>query len=696
MLKIFLLTLLLPLFSFAQFTISPAPVNGFIDLDSTNTEITFVNLTTTPVAMNLALTPKAGFSMPINRCAGKTLSKNQSCYIRIAINDTALAAGVNTTTVTQNSAVSFTLQRTKIQGSGSSNFPQAPSIAINDFTVKTISIQNLTPGIKNYNPVLSGADAAKYEITLNRCSNVGVGKTCSISLQLKPQQSGSFSATITEPQVTGALTINSTISGATTGVILPQTEAMTLAQSSINFGTLFRFGVTGYRTVTVTNSGNFGITPIVTINGSMVKIALNRCSTNLAPGKSCALYVYLDVPTSESNGVKSNLSLSIKSSALATPQTVSVAVDLQVSGNSFTSNPMQLVAEVYSVSVGSYHSCALDANGIARCWGWGGHGQIGAISSGTTNTIPLYLRMDTSLNGKTVAGIAAAGWATCTLTTDEKLFCHGYNGTITGSLGINSLIQSTSNPTEIYMSGVLSGKTIKTASMGYGTGCLIASDEYVYCWGDAYQGGLGNGTTNSNQSAIQPILIGGAIQNIKMKQIVKNGYSSCALSLDDRTFCWGSASSVPVEVVLPNSEKSKFISLGSTLSNQRICSITQTNKVYCWSVFGFTPIQINLGATLSTKTLTKVMSGPGASACLITSENDGYCFDASSTVTEPTMMALGLPPYNKKIKSVGLGQIHSCASTTDNEVYCWGQNNFGQLGNGTTTDSSTPVLVNFN
>lgn len=693
MFKIFLIALLLPLCSFAQLSISPAPVSGVIDLDTTSATVYFTNTSTTPVVMSVALTPKAGFSMPINRCAGKTLSKNQNCYVTISVNDSALASGINTTTITQNSVVAFTVQRTKIQGSGSSNFPQ-PSIVMNDFNSYDITILNLTPGIKNYSPVISGTDASKYSILMNRCTNVGIGKSCTVTIKLNPQLAGSYSASITEPQVTGSMSISSTITGSTTGVVAPQSEGISVAQANVDFGTLFRFGVTGYRQVVVTNTGNVGISPIISLNGAMLRTALNRCVNTVLPGKSCSLYVYLEVPTSESNGVKSNLSLSIKSSVSATPISVPILMDLQVNGNSFTSSPMQLVTEVYSVSVGSYHSCALDANGIARCWGWGQYGQLGAVSWSTSNPIPLYLRMDTTLSGRTVAGIAAAGWATCTLTTDSKLFCQGYNG-IVGGLGINST-GNVSSPTEIYMNGALAGKTIQSASMGYGTGCLIASDNYVYCWGDAYQGGLGNGTSNSAQSALQPILIGGAIQNIQMKQIAKNGYSSCALSLTDRLFCWGPASNVPLEIVLPNSEKTKFISLGSTLANQGICVITQTNKIYCWSNSNYSPVQITLDSNLSTKTFTKIVSGPGRSACVISSENDGYCFDANSPSTSPTLMVLGQAPYNKKIKSVGLGQVHSCASTTDNEVYCWGQNNFGQLGNGTQTDSGTPVLVNFN
>lgn len=274
------------------------------------------------------------------------------------------------------------------------------------------------------------------------------------------------------------------------------------------------------------------------------------------------------------------------------------------------------------------------------------------------------------------------------------MFCQGHNAQ--GALGNNST-GNTSTPTQIYMGGALAGKTIKSMSAGYGSACAIASDNFVYCWGDGYQGSLGNGlSTTATGSSIQPIKVNGVIQNIQMKQIARNGYMACALSLDDRLFCWGGYTSVPTEVVLPNSEKTKFISLGSALSSQYSCMITQSNKVYCVSIFSLSPVLINTtSGDAMGKTFTKITSGSGI-ACLISDDNFGYCFSPGAPSTPPSLIALSQTPYNKSIKSIGLGQVHTCASTTDNEVYCWGQNSFGQLGDGTLNASGSPVLVNFN
>ena len=69
----------------------------------------------------------------------------------------------------------------------------------------------------------------------------------------------------------------------------------------------------------------------------------------------------------------------------------------------------------------------------------------------------------------------------------------------------------------------------------------------------------------------------------------------------------------------------------------------------------------------------------------------GQCGVAGPTpVTAPSNVPL---PPGASARVVGVGGHHACAVLSTNQVMCWGQNAYGQLGNGTTADSVAPVYV---
>ena len=51
--------------------------------------------------------------------------------------------------------------------------------------------------------------------------------------------------------------------------------------------------------------------------------------------------------------------------------------------------------------------------------------------------------------------------------------------------------------------------------------------------------------------------------------------------------------------------------------------------------------------------------------------------------------------YSQSLKSITAGGAHTCAILTDGSAKCWGRNNYGQIGDGTTTNRTTPVTVQF-
>jgi len=314
--------------SYADLSISPAPNSGSISLDSQSSTIYFSNPDSSAISMSLSLSG-TGFSLGVDRCSGKNLAPKTSCYIVVNVQDSLLASGSNQATLNNNSSLLLTLSRTKIQNTNPSIFV-VTSLSLNDFSIKDVQIKNQTSTTKSYSPVLGGADASKYEISSNRCQNIASGKTCIVSIKLKPQQAGSFSATLTEAQISSGASISSTITNATSGVLPPSVGSVSVSPSTgIDFGTLTKFSPSTVQTLTISNNGNISVTPIIDLSPKMV-LSINRCSSALAVGKSCSISVAMNpVYQVDINGVLTG-SVSIKATSSSTPIVISATSNLSV------------------------------------------------------------------------------------------------------------------------------------------------------------------------------------------------------------------------------------------------------------------------------------------------------------------------------------------------------------------------------
>ena len=96
---------------------------------------------------------------------------------------------------------------------------------------------------------------------------------------------------------------------------------------------------------------------------------------------------------------------------------------------------------------------------------------------------------------------------------------------------------------------------------------------------------------------------------------------------------------------------------------------------------GFTAVVLSLGIGLAVLLL--MDAGPSAVA-----------HEAGDlTLTAPGIEPANMPLFSTTATDVAGGGCHSCAVTSSGNLRCWGRNNYGQLANGTTIDSTIPVLV---
>jgi len=303
-----------------------------------------------------------------------------------------------------------------------------------------------------------------------------------------------------------------------------------------------------------------------------------------------------------------------------------------------------------SASAGAYHSCAVRPTGAAYCWGWGGDGQLGTgfrpparqpLASAET---PLAVA-----GGHSFAMVSSGGVHTCGVTPTGEAYCWGDNSS--GQLGDGSTISS------LVPAHVTGGHQFASVTVGLYHSCGRTTANEVYCWGDNSVGQLGDGSGSASSS---PVLVAGGSL---LFQAVRAGlYHTCGVTTAHEAYCWGYNTSGQVgngttafAVTSPTAVQGghSFVAVAAGLAHS--CAVSADSVAYCWGEGS----RLGNGSGLNQVVPVPVAGGPFATA-------DG---------------------------ALAAGQEHTCALTPAGTAFCWGHNDLGELGDGSTTSRSTPVQV---
>jgi len=167
------------------------------------------------------------------------------------------------------------------------------------------------------------------------------------------------------------------------------------------------------------------------------------------------------------------------------------------------------------------HACALQKNGILRCWG---DNEVGQLGNGEQSMMEWEAVTVTGLAASVVE--VAAGWRhTCVLYADGTVACWGLNEE--GQLGDGTFDDRVA-PTLV--DGV---DDVVSITCGHATTCAVRRDGAVYCWGWNGASQLGDGTHDSSAT---PVLISGVKDVV---QVAVGHAHVCALTARGETYCWG-------------------------------------------------------------------------------------------------------------------------------------------------------------
>lgn len=287
-----------------------------------------------------------------------------------------------------------------------------------------------------------------------------------------------------------------------------------------------------------------------------------------------------------------------------------------------------------SVASGDTHACAL-SDGELWCWGSNTWGALGARPVGYAGLPRLVEGFDTDL-----VSLYAAKEHTCTISSSGALRCMG--STDQARLGASNdsgrLVSTTETPVEI------AGLPMPVSDLAIGGGHMCALvDGDVWCWGRTETGPWAEDALSERG---EPERIGGLPGKASDVEAVAG--RTCVI-VNGGVYCWdGDASSSWVAVEGLETGVTA-LSLGPPH-----CAI-KDDAVHCW--------------------------GPN--------RNGQLGVGTFGEESEVPLAVVGLPA---PVTAIDTGEHFACAIAAG-EVHCWGRNQLGQLGNGTTDDSATPARV---
>ncbi len=369
------------------------------------------------------------------------------------------------------------------------------------------------------------------------------------------------------------------------------------------------------------------------------------------------------------------------------------------------SGPPSCVAYVVA---GDTHTCARKADGSMLCWGDNRFGQLG-----TNDTMARKSPAPVDLSGAGVAKVylptgegditADLAVFTCALRTDNSLACWGDNRS--GQLGTGGMEQHlVPNPI------MTLGTRVSRAANGAGHVCAQTSDGALYCWGNDQQGQLGAASSG-------PLTIPTQVAGLSsVDGIACGGAHTCAHEADGSMYCWGDNTYGQLGVMASGSVPmpTQLTSLGTRVAKiaagaHHTCAITTDGALSCWGDNRYgqlgtddmnprsmpTPVDAtNLG------TVTQVLTG-GTFTCAIRSDASLWCWGGNqfgqlgTGDTNPRSSPVQVAPnlLGNRVAAASAGGDHACAITNDGAMWCWGNDQYGQLGTTTGGMSSTPVQV---
>jgi alpha-tubulin suppressor-like RCC1 family protein len=361
--------------------------------------------------------------------------------------------------------------------------------------------------------------------------------------------------------------------------------------------------------------------------------------------------------------------------------------------------PTQVGTATWSaVSVGGIHFCAIDTSAGLWCWGADHDGSLGlGGGSGNLPTRPLP-----TLVGADWQAVGAGVSHTCAIKKDGTLWCWGTD--YLGELGLGGISPSAweSDVGGSEVRGALSPAQVGTESnwarlaVGDASACAAKTDGTLWCWGRNTSGEL----AHDGQEAPLGTFVRAETPVPLVSLSVAQG-SNLGLDATGQLWGWGSGtfgqlgngatSAQTGPVALIPSQQWLSVAAGEAVS----CGIATDHSLWCWGATGQTvgmPPQQYGGAGLWATVAVAFPPLDPDQECALSMTGGVACWTRLDALAGTGTFVDGITHTDTDWASIQTGEGYACGLKTDQTLWCWGLNRYGQLGiDAASTD--TPKLV---
>lgn len=355
-----------------------------------------------------------------------------------------------------------------------------------------------------------------------------------------------------------------------------------------------------------------------------------------------------------------------------------------------------------------------------------GRNSTGTLGNGTfqASGVPLPVTTNGYLVGSRIVALAG-GWAHSVAVTDGgRAFFWGQS--IVGTTSDGTFLDYLT-PTPVEDAGVLAGRKLVGLSAGLDFTMALDSTGRLFGWGVNGSGQLGNGNRNPARDPVA-VDVSGVLAGKSVVAVASGAYHSLAITSEGLLVGWGEDSisqlgdggqfvqRISPVLVSTNSAIAGLRFTAVAAGEYHSLALSTSGRVYSWgkNLYGQLgtgdisdqrfPVPVTTSGVLSNKTIVAISAGLSFSLALAdTGELFGWGDNQYGQLGDGTVSERHSPVrvgqaalVGKRIAAITTGAAHAIALTSDGVLMAWGLNGSGRLGDGTSTSRSVPVAVNTN